>query len=101
MKRVLTIALILFMGTMAAKAHRRAVVSGREEMLAMEGTVTSVAGGVAYAEVRGESWQVRSKEPLAPGDRIRVTAMDGLVLQVIKLNVHGLSKLTGEEHHVL
>jgi membrane-bound serine protease (ClpP class) len=98
---VVSIALILLMGTMAAKAHRRAVVSGREEMLAMEGTVTSVAGGVAYAEVRGESWQVRSKEPLAPGDRIRVTALDGLVLQVVKLNIHGMSKLTGGEHHVL
>lgn len=98
---VVSIALILLMGTMAAKAHRRAVVSGREEMLGLEGTVTSVIGGFAYAEVRGESWQVRSKEPLVPGDRIRVAAMEGLVLQVIKLNVHGLGKLTGGEHHVL
>jgi membrane-bound serine protease (ClpP class) len=98
---VVSIALILLMGAMAAKAHRRAVVSGREEMLGLEGTVTAVAGGSAYAEVRGESWQVRSKEPLAPGDRIRVSTMDGLVLHVVKLNVHGMGKLTGGEHHVL
>lgn len=98
---VASVALLLLMGTMAAKAHRRAVVSGREEMLGLEGTVTSVAGGSAYAEVRGERWQVRSKEPLAPGDRIRVSAMDGLVLQVVKLNVHGVGKMTGGEHHVL
>jgi membrane-bound serine protease (ClpP class) len=98
---VASVALLLLMGTMAAKAHRRAVVSGREEMLGLEGTVTSVAGGSAYAEVRGERWQVRSKEPLAPGDRIRVSSMDGLVLHVVKLNVHGMGKMTGGEHHVL
>ncbi|HWL30398.1 MAG TPA: nodulation protein NfeD, partial [Burkholderiaceae bacterium] len=98
---IVSVALILLMGAMAAKAHRRAVVSGREEMLGLEGTVTSVVGGSAYAEVRGESWQVRSKEPLAPGDRIRVSTMEGLVLHVVKLNVHGMSKLTGGEHHVL
>jgi len=32
--------------------------------------------------VRGELWRVRSAEPLAPGQRVQVDALDGLTLQV-------------------
>ena len=38
--------------------------------------------GEAWARVRGETWRVRSRERLAPGTRVRVTAIDGLVLEV-------------------
>ncbi|MEO0851705.1 MAG: NfeD family protein, partial [Pseudomonadota bacterium] len=33
----------------------------------------------------GERWRARSAQPLAPGDRIKVTEVDGLVLVVRKL----------------
>jgi membrane-bound serine protease (ClpP class) len=32
--------------------------------------------------VRGESWQAVSSAPLTPGQRVRVTAIEGLVLKV-------------------
>ncbi len=76
--------LIMLIGTMAARAHKQKVVSGREEMLGIEGIVSSVVDGTIYAEVHGESWRVRCNEPLSPGDRIRVVAMDGLTLQVTR-----------------
>lgn len=76
--------LIALTAMLAARAYKRAVVSGREEMLGLPGIVTSVSGGTVYAEVRGESWKVRSGQVLAAGDAIRVVAMDGLTLDVIR-----------------
>src|SRR5690606_30627107 len=40
--------LLALIGGVAARAHRRAVVSGREEMLGLPGTVTTVSNGLAY-----------------------------------------------------
>lgn len=77
-------AIIMLIGTMAARSRNLKVVSGKEEMLGMEGVVASVVEGLVYADVRGESWRVRCNEPLLPGDRVRVVAMDGLILQVTR-----------------
>lgn len=76
--------LIMLVATMAARSHKMKIVSGREEMLGMVGVVSAIKDGMVYADVHGESWRVRCNEPLAPGDRIRVVAMDGLVLQVTR-----------------
>jgi membrane-bound serine protease (ClpP class) len=38
--------------------------------------------GEAWARVHGETWRVRSRAPLAPGSKVRVTGVDGLVLEV-------------------
>ncbi|PLC54328.1 serine protease [Pollutimonas nitritireducens] len=76
--------LIMLTGIMVSRARNSAIVSGREQMLGLEGVVTNVLDGTMYAELRGESWRVRSKEPLSPGDRVRVVAMDGLTLQVTR-----------------
>lgn len=40
--------------------------------------------GEGHVIVDGERWRARSKEPLAPGDRIRVQDVDGIVLIVRK-----------------
>lgn len=99
---IVSAALIAGIGALAARAHKRAVVSGREEMPGLPGTVTSVDKGVAYAEVRGESWRVQCKEPLSPGDAIQVVALDGLVLQVIRVRAGGGAALRSKgERHVL
>ena len=70
--------LILVLG-MVAKGRRRPVVSGREELIGIEGEVL----GDGWARVHGETWRVRSAAPLKSGQRVRVTAMDGLVLEVV------------------
>ncbi len=76
--------LIMLTGMMVSRSRKGTVVTGREQMLGIEGVVTSVVDGATYAELRGESWRVRSKEPLSLGDRVRVVAMDGLTLQVTR-----------------
>jgi membrane-bound serine protease (ClpP class) len=64
------------------RSRGRPVVSGREEMLGASGEVMHDFLGEGWARVHGETWRVRSAEPLRAGQRIRVAAIDGLVLDV-------------------
>jgi membrane-bound serine protease (ClpP class) len=75
-------AAIFAFGALALKARNRPVVAGREEMVGAAGVVTEIDDSFAWAQVRGERWRVRSVVPLAVGDRIRVTGIDGLTLDV-------------------
>jgi membrane-bound serine protease (ClpP class) len=75
-------AFLIIVGTVAARAHKRPVVSGREDMLGKEGVVSAVGHDAVYADIRGESWRVRHEGPLAPGDHVRVTGIEGLTLLV-------------------
>lgn len=78
--------LIFAVGGFALRARRRPVVSGRESMVGAAGTVVAVDADGVWAEVQGERWRIRSDAPLAPGDRVRVTAVDGLTLVATKDN---------------
>ena len=75
-------AFMILVGGMAAKARARPVVTGREELVGSGGEVIESAGDESWARVRGETWRVRSRERLAPGSRVRVTGVDGLILEV-------------------
>ncbi len=74
-------AVVLLGGGMALRARRRPVVSGREQMVGASGRVLAV-GPDSWAEVHGERWKIESAQPLAPGQAVRVLAIDGLTLQV-------------------
>ena len=79
---VASAAFMILVGGMAARARKRPVVSGREELVGAGGEVIEAAGGETWARVHGETWRVRSPERLAPGKRVKVTRVDGLVLEV-------------------
>jgi len=64
--------------SLAVRARRRPVVSGREELVGAQGIV--VQDG--WARVRGELWRVASTAPLAIGQAVRVIRLDGLTLSV-------------------
>jgi membrane-bound serine protease (ClpP class) len=66
----------------ALKARRRPVVSGRETMVGSAGEVLEDFEGEGWARVQGETWRVRSATPLKAGQRVRVTASEGLMLEV-------------------
>ena len=72
---------LLVMG-MAVKARRRPVVSGREKLAGDSGEVLADFSGEGWATVHGETWRVRSALPLAQGQQVRVTRIDGLTLDV-------------------
>ena len=67
---------------MVLRTRRRPVVSGREEMIGAGGEALEDIAGEGWARVHGERWRVRSSAPLRTGERLRVTAVHGLVLEV-------------------
>jgi len=70
---------------MAAKARRRPLVSGTPTLLGNPAVVIESDRDGGWALVNGERWRVRAAEPLQPGQRVRVTAIDQLTLQVAPL----------------
>jgi membrane-bound serine protease (ClpP class) len=62
----------------AVAVRRQPVLVDPQEIVGMEGVVRE--GGLVF--VRGELWRVRSPEPLAPGQRVRVDELEGLTLTV-------------------
>lgn len=78
--------LMMLAGTLAARAYKRKVVTGNEAMLNEVGTVTGTANGLVYAQIRGEQWRVVSDVPLVTGDRVRVVAVQGLILKVVQFD---------------
>ncbi len=74
---------IFVVAGMALKAHRRPVTSGGEEMIGYAGSVVEDTDGRSgLAQVHGETWRIRSTQPLRKGQKIRVVRMEGLVLEV-------------------
>jgi membrane-bound serine protease (ClpP class) len=55
---------------------------GPQQIVGMEG----VARGEGQVFVRGELWRARSSESLRPGDRVRVAGLDGLTLDVHRID---------------
>jgi membrane-bound serine protease (ClpP class) len=53
-----------------------------QQIVGMEG----VARGEGQVFVRGELWRARSSETLRPGDHVRVAGLDGLTLDVHRID---------------
>jgi len=75
-------AFVIGVAGMAAKARRRPVVSGAPHMIGASGEVIECTGEEGWAEVDGERWKIRAPGPLRTGERVRVTRVDGLTLEV-------------------
>ncbi len=75
-------AFVIGIVSMAAKARRRPVVSGTPLLVGASGEVIEFDGGEGWATVAGERWRVRAAQALLPSQRVRVTRVDGLTLDV-------------------
>jgi membrane-bound serine protease (ClpP class) len=76
---------------LAARARKRPVVTGVEELIGHIAIATGdflarghVQGG--HVQIRGEIWQAVSQLPVHQGQSVRVQAMDGLVLRVVPID---------------
>jgi membrane-bound serine protease (ClpP class) len=78
-----SLAFLAFAGGVVMKSRKRAVVSGREEMIGSSGEVIEASAAEGWARVHGELWRVRSGAALHSGQRVRVARMDGLILEVV------------------
>ncbi len=77
-----TAAFFLVVIGMALRARRRPVVSGSEELIGARGQIIEHVNGEWWARVHSEVWKVRSPADLHAGQSVRVTRIDGLVLEV-------------------
>jgi membrane-bound serine protease (ClpP class) len=67
---------------MAIRARKRAVVSGSEELIGMYAEVLEDFDSKGRIRAHGEQWQASTRVPLQKGQRVLITGMDGLVLEV-------------------
>ncbi len=81
-----TAAFFMLVVGLALKARTRPVVSGTEEMVGAIGESNGAFESRGIVHIRGELWQARTTVPLSAQQAIRVTAMDGLILQVEPLD---------------
>jgi membrane-bound serine protease (ClpP class) len=72
---------ILLVG-MAMKSRRRPVVSGSEQLVGANGVAMDDFDSTGSVFVHSESWQARTSKPIHKDQRIRVTGLDGLTLNV-------------------
>ncbi|MET1067627.1 MAG: NfeD family protein [Pseudomonas prosekii] len=77
--------LLVFLLVRALRTRPRATVSGDAGLIGSVTPVTLLQRGNAYngwVHLQGEQWQVLSATPLQPGQRVRVVARKGLLLEV-------------------
>jgi len=74
--------LFIFVIGMAMKAFRRPVVSGLEQLLGGDGIVIDDFDERGRVSIHSEQWNALSDTPLHKGERVKITAIDGLTLKV-------------------
>lgn len=79
-----SVAVLVFALGMVLKARHQVVRTGIQHLVGMVATVESSSGGVTWARLDGELWEVACPEALVPRDKVVVTAIDGLTLAVSK-----------------
>lgn len=75
---------VFFFGllSLAVRARKKAIVSGREAMLGMSGIALDDFDQQGKVRVNSEIWNAATDGPVAKGQAIEVTAIEGLQLRV-------------------
>jgi membrane-bound serine protease (ClpP class) len=73
---------LIFVVGMLVKSRKRAVVSGREQMIGALAEALEDFEREGWARVLGEQWKVRTNGAVRRGEKLRVIDMHGLVLDV-------------------
>jgi len=68
------------------KARHRPIVSGKEQMLGCIGIVMDNFSGKGMIRIHSESWQAACEQQLHKNERVKVTAIEGLLLRVLPFN---------------
>ena len=71
---------LVFVIGMVVRGRRRPVVSGREQMVGAIGEALDDFEAEGWMRVQGEMWRARTHAPVRRGQRLRVRAIDGLIL---------------------
>jgi membrane-bound serine protease (ClpP class) len=82
---VVTVVFVVGVAQMAVRARRRPVVSGVASLVGADGEMLDDATDTGWANIRGETWQVKTAAHVARGQKVRVVAVDGVALRVAPL----------------
>lgn len=82
-------AVVLALGALVMRSERRPPVTGVEGMLGSVGVVRERLAPRGTVLVRGEYWTAVSDGEVAVGERVEVTAVDGLTLRVRPAGARG------------
>jgi membrane-bound serine protease (ClpP class) len=72
----------MFLVSLVLQARRNKVITGLSSMLHEIGEARTPLAPEGQILIRGEYWNAVSPVPVAPGDHVRVTAINGLTLTV-------------------
>jgi membrane-bound serine protease (ClpP class) len=75
-------AVVTFLVTMALRARRRQVRTGREGLIHERGVARSALAPQGKVFVHGELWSAVAERPVAAGEAVEVVAVDGMLLRV-------------------
>ncbi len=81
---VATLAIAVFLISIAVRSQRRTIKTGIEGLLGEIGEVKSWNGKTGKIFVHGEIWNAQSTTPLEPGTKVKIISSDGLKLKVEK-----------------
>ena len=79
---LVTAAFVIVVVRMAYRARQRPIVSGVESLVGADGEMLDDATETGWANIRGETWQVKTAARVARGQKVRVVAVDGVLLSV-------------------
>ena len=79
---VVTSSLLMMFLIWITRLHSLPVLAGPEELVDRVATVISWQDGTGRVRLRGTSWAARSTTALRRGQKVRVTAVDGLTVDV-------------------
>ncbi|SDN64879.1 membrane-bound serine protease (ClpP class) [Halomonas shengliensis] len=82
-------ALMLWVLMRFAGLRRRRARTGQEELIGHEAVALEDFSGSGHVRLMGERWNARASEPVSRGQTLRVTAVDGLTLEVAPLASSG------------
>ena len=82
-------ALMLWVLLRFAGLRRRRARTGQEELIGHEAVALEDFSGSGHVRLMGERWNARASEPVSRGQTLRVTAVDGLTLEVAPLASSG------------
>lgn len=79
---LLAAGLMLWVVTRFLALRRRPPRTGQDELIGCRARVEAAFSGSGHVRLKGERWKARSAGPLSRDQAVRVTAVDGLVLEV-------------------
>lgn len=79
---ILLALVVIVVGRKVVTAQRHRPTTGLESLIGQMATARTPIDRQGKVFIHGEFWDARSEEPIAEGERVRVTSVEGLMLEV-------------------